>query len=383
MRALRYAVEMAPGELGELAWRWRRRIGLAALAAVLLGLLASFLVEPRYHSYVSILPQKGFLKEQQIVLGHGDLTDALQLKPMTASNSQNLVVATSFTVREAIVDSLGLAAFFGCEDPDAELARQQAAEALRRATHFELSMYRDVLFIHVTTKDARMSAAIADLYVRLIEEENLNRYHRQSQAMIRYLEIQLADVRSRIDALSDSTAHYYRNKGLVDIENEQQQLFSLLRELEMQALALDLALAREQLDRREDDPRVQQLAQQSRIYREMLAKLEPGGAGPSPMRSAELDMGTVIQAQRLDQELANLEELESDLRTQLAGVVMESEREEASLPLLDRAVIASKPVWPKRWLMVLGPGILAPILVYLLALLIAASRAVRSATGGA
>lgn len=368
MRALGRAVEIDLGELVGLAWRHWRLLAAVSLGAALAAFLISFLLTPRYHSVVSILPRQGFLRDQRIVLGRGTLSDAVELRPTTASNSQNLVAAASFRTRAALVDSLSLVDFFGhtalaAREP--ARARELAMDDLRRATHLELSIYRDVLFIHVMTRDPAMSARIANLTVELLEAENLALYQAQAQAMERYLEGELLRVRGELFAAADSLAGYYRRHGLIEIASERETLFSLLGELELQRSALALSLGREAMDRAPDDPQLARLQSLLAVYDELVAELGQGKGAGTGGPGGIADAQAVLGAEELQRRLEQLQLGESALRTELAAAVMEGARDEASLPVMDRAFPASEPYWPRRWLMALAAGVLAPGLVYL------------------
>ncbi len=368
MKALGRAVETDLGELIGIAWTRRRYLLGTALLAALAALLLSFLVSPRYHSVASVLPTKGFLKEQNIVFGRGEFTDAVQLRPTTASNGQNLVTAASFKVRESIVEQLELVEFFGHEELAATepvRAVQLAMEDLRKATHFELSIYRDVLFIHVSTRDPDMSARVANLYIERIEDENLAHYRVQAAKLESYLENQLGDLRDRILILADSLVAHYGASGLVDIDRERDQLFSLLRTLQHQRSALDLSIARESLDRADNDPHLLRMAEHLKLYDDLLAEYVPGG-NPSIGRGVGilLDPNTSLAAADLERRLAIMYKREGRLRGELAVAVMEGAREEAILPIMDLGFPASEPFWPRRWLMMLGAMVIATSTLY-------------------
>jgi len=378
MKALGRAVETDLGELAGIAWSRRGWLFGAAILAALIAFMASFLITPRYHSVASILPAKGFLREHNIVFGQGDIVDAVKLRPTTASNSQNVVTAASFKMRAAIVEELELVEFFGHADlatKDPALAEHRAMSDLRSATHFALSIYRDVLFIHVYTHDPEMSARIANLYIELIERENLAHYHAQASSMQSYLEGQLTQLRGEVLAMSDSLATYYSDLGLVDIDRERGGLFSLMATLQHQRSSLELSIARESLDRTDEDPYLLRMTEQLVLYDEMLAEYSPGGK-PSTGRKVDslLDPNTALIARDLERRLGTLQAREIRLRSELAGVVMEGAREGALLPVMDRAFPASEPYWPRRWLMMIGAAAIAIIGTYLVLLYLRAAR---------
>ncbi len=385
MRALGRIVETDLGELAAIAWSQRRWLIGLSLGAGLLGLLLSFLITPRYHSVVSVLPSKGFLRDQQIVFARSSIEEAVELRPTTASNSQNLVTAASYKVRAALVDSLDLVAFFGhakLAASDPEPARQRAVDDLRRATHLELSIYRDVLFIHVNTRDPQMSARIANLYVTLIEAENLALYRHRALAMQVYLEQELLRLRGDLFAVADSLAGFYRKYGLLELDSERDQLFSLLGELQHQRSALALSLAREGLDREPADPQLARLRGLLGVYDGLVAELSPGSARtPGGRFGGLLEPRVGLGAEALQQRLRQLQAAERDLRIDLAATIMETSREDASLAVMDRAVPASEPFWPRRWLLTLGAAILVPGLVYLGLLYRSAIRRLAAAEG--
>lgn len=369
MRALGRIVETDLGELTAIAWRHRRLLIGLTLGAALVALPIAFLIAPRYHAEVSVLPRKGFLRDQQVVLSRSSLTQAVALRPTTASNSQNLVTAASYKVRAAIVDSLDLVPFFGHAELAArhpERAREQAVDDLRQATHLALSIYRDVLFIHVITTDAAMSARIANLYVACIEAENLTLYRGQAQAMQSYLEAELLRLRTEMFAVVDSLAAFYRDHAFIELDRERGTLLALLGELQLQRSALALSLARESLDRREDDPQLTRLRSLLDVYDAFVAELEPGRGRPPGKRLAGLlEPGVGLQAQELQRRLEQLQDAERGLRVELGAAVMETAREDVALPVLDRAVPAERPFWPRRWLLIVGAAALVPSLAYL------------------
>ncbi|MCB9516492.1 MAG: hypothetical protein H6693_09890 [Candidatus Latescibacteria bacterium] len=369
MNRLGRVVETDLGELLGIArrrWSWLLATGLVA-GVVALGV--SFAIPPRYHSVASVLPATGVLRDRALLLGTGGLGGAAQVRPNTSSNGQNLVVASSLKVREEIVDQLELVRFFGREEQarkDPALARELAMVDLRLATHFELSIYRDVLFIHVITRDPDMSATIANLYIELIQRENLSRYHARAKSMERYLSRQLSTLRAEIASVSDSLAALYRADGLVDIDGERDDLFSLLTTLRLQRSALALSLSRESLDRSADDPALARLRDQIKIYDAFLDSYRPGGSaeGARDLR-ALLDQGRVLQLRDVEARLKSLQAQEADLRTELEVSVMEGARDEALLPVMDRAFPASEPYWPRRWLITVSAMLLATGVLYL------------------
>ncbi len=370
MRLLRDAVEMDLGELfGLAAKRWRLLVTVMILAASL-ALSLTFLIEPRYHSYASILPQKGFLQEREIVLSENTFDFNAKLRPVNASNSQNLVFGASFKLREAIVDSLQLISFFDFDELEAqqpERAMHEAVDKLRRITHFELSLYRDVLIIHATTKDAQMSADIANLYISLIERENHRQYNAFSNEMLTFLTDQLKDTQREIRSLVDSTTAFYQERNIVEIKSETDALFSLLKELDLQRMSLELALSRAELDASPDDPLVRRMAKELEAYDALRAEYKNidlssrvGASG-----GADLSIGTILDVKRFERQMEQLEKFETNLTMKLANTLIESKRNEVNLPIMDRAFPATEPIWPKRWLITLCTMAIATLLTYI------------------
>ena len=369
MKELRLAVEMRLGDLARIAWDLRKALAMVALGSAAISLVVALLLPAKYLSTASILPHKGFLQERQIVLARGITSNAVQLRPTDASNSQNLVTAASFRVRSAIADSLKLEAFFGFEGgqfEDSTRARHAAVDALRRATHFELSLYRDVLFIHVITEDPEKSAAIANLYTDLIERENLRIYRGQARAKQEYLLNELKQLRGEIVAVMDSTASVYTKAGLVATNQERDNFLSLLSELKLQRLALELSLSREKIDRTANDPYIARLAEQLRTFDAAMALLSAEKGSRSGVFGAGFPRpGAILSIEEQERRLAGLEAMEDWLGTELAAAVMEGNRESASLLIMDRAFPAIEPIWPKPWLIVLCSCFLATVLTYL------------------
>ncbi|MBN2171766.1 MAG: hypothetical protein JW819_10665 [Candidatus Krumholzibacteriota bacterium] len=378
MKRLRHAIEMDLGELAGLARRRWRALLVAAGAAALAGFLGSFLVTPRYHAYVSILPRRGILREQQVAVAQGELTAPVRLRPTTASNTQNMVRAASYRLRAELVDSLDLVAFFDLADLAAErpdLARHRAVDALRRATHLELSIYRDVLFIHLMTRDAAMSARLANAYLDALQRENLREYRREAESRASFLQTQLAAVRVRIEEALAALVVFQGEREIVDLESQRRGLLSLLEQIHHEWLAASIALERERLDLDADAPAVARLEALVALYREAITLLDGASAeGAPPFGSSVMDPGTALAAERLRDRLRGLQAVEQSLLMELSAAVMEAGLDELQLPVMDRAVAPAEPDWPDRALITVGAGLLVPLLLFLLFVLRAAAR---------
>jgi uncharacterized protein involved in exopolysaccharide biosynthesis len=371
MKVLRHTIETSLGELLGLAWCHRRLLVILFVAGGALAWLASFLITPEYHSFASILPRNGVLADRRLAIDLAGFDKSVELRPVNASNGQNLVILSSYKMREEMVDSLDLVNAFGIEisgDSGLAAARHEAVDRLRKATHFELSIYRDVLFIHVTTDDPELSTNIASVYLKFLQRENLRLYHRHSQQMVLYLEDQIEKLRLRFQTLCDETLGYYSERGLVDLEKQRTLFFSLLEGLEKERISIDLRLERARLDQKNDSPEVKRLEALSGIHREMLKIGQEERAGA---RNYTDNMGVVIdndvdlEVSRLEKHMSNLERLEISLNTSLTAALMELSRDEIMLPVLDRPTIPAEPVWPKRWLLSLVTALIAPLVAYL------------------
>ncbi|MCP4549963.1 MAG: hypothetical protein GY835_26190 [bacterium] len=367
MRALRHAVEVDLADLIRITTvRWPLLLILGVVAG-LTAFGASFLMTPKYHAFSSILPSRGFMREQQIVLTHGTLNKAMSLRPTTASNSTNLVLGASYVIRAAIVDELDLIPFFGLEELDAkepQRARHEAVERLRIITHFELSIYRDVLFIHVMAHNPQASADIANAYVRLIQEENTRFYQEVAENRIAMLETQLAVVQDSLRVQTDETVGHYTSHGIRDLGKDRNLAYSLIYDLMFKQQQVRLALARARLDKTESAPEVTELKALEVIYGKVLAQYDSRGEGSSEDEQSIFNIDNVLIAQGLLDGMHELEILENSLAMQLAAARMELSGGEFRLPILDKAFPPAEPIWPNRWLLTIGFLLLIPLLAW-------------------
>ncbi len=357
-------------ELIELyARRWRWLLGALALAVALATLYVFLILKPNYTATASLLPGRSDIVQRGIpILERGNFRGSFRVGNITTRNSMNLEMMVSTTLRAEMVDSLALVEFFGFGDlaiRQPEKARQRAIKAMTRATHFELSLQLQVLFVHVTTPDSEMSARIANAYLEAVAELNLVRYRRFAVQRIDFIERRLAELQPLTMEAEQALLAFQGEKSVLDPYLERESLFVLKHQLQSQLLQSQLAAERIALDAGESSPQLLALRAEEEIYRSMLTSLstEEGGEPAGETMANLIDPKLGLEWSKLNRELRLLEDLELLLIEEREMAHLQSELDFETITVLDHAVAPVDPVGPSRKLIVLAVAVCALILI--------------------
>ncbi len=356
MNRNRQEFELSLYDLSMVLRRRSKWILALTCAACLFALTLSFTVTPRYESMVSLLPGRSNAVSTFIpMLERGKIQGGVKFGNVTTRNSQNLEVMASDRLQYRLIDELELVTFYGHGDlmaRDSSLAMAKTLVDLRRDTHFGLSLQLQVLFTRVTTTDAEMSARIANRYLDLLDEVNLERYHRFAADKARFLDTRLANLGEEILQADRNLSRFHQRHGFADFEEEQGNLFNLTNRLQQRLLNKELALASLSTDVGPDGPERIQLEAEIAVFTAMLEKLSASfgsdgagtGGGNIPDMEARYD--------QLKRERRLLQAVEEQLIGERESARLQSIMDTGTTTVLDRAYVSNEPVWPDRKLIV-------------------------------
>jgi uncharacterized protein involved in exopolysaccharide biosynthesis len=349
----------------------RRRSGWilgATVVAVLLALLLSFTLTPRYEAMASLLPGRSNAVSTFIpMIERGKIRGGVKFGNVTTRNSHNLEVMASDRLQYRLIEDLDLIDFYPHGETavqDSGLALTKTLTDLRRDTHFGLSLQLQVLFVRVTTTDPAMSARITNHYLDLLDEVNLERYHHFAANKVRFLDKELKALSATILQAESKLNQFHTRHGLTDLEQERGLLFDLTGRLRQDLLSREVSLARLSSDLTDESPERIELEAEIEIFRSMLLKLETSLSGNSPSDSGDsVDLHDLaINLQRLKRELWLLQAVEEQLIGERESARLQSVLDTGTTTILDRAFVPHDPIWPDRKLMI---GLSAALTLFL------------------
>ena len=365
-------------ELVEIVTRRKRLFLALVLLAPLLAWGASHLIEPRYDAVSSLLPvQNSSVQGYSSILERGVIRGGLRIRSAKVRNSVNLERLLGRQLRYEIVDEMGLVEFFDLADEaeeNPERARELAAKRLLDATHLAMSLKVRVLMIHVVTRDPEMSARIANGYIEALDRHNLATIRRDAASRVAYLDRQLEKLRNAAAVGRSRLLEYREGAGISDFDAQTASALEILGELRKKLLELEMRHASVSADYSADHPELQLIEAEMEVYRNTLerfsaerAEIEADGGEYVPYLDIPLASASrhELAVAHLDRELELLDALNAALVAERERSRMEQFLDIATTSVLDRAVVPSEPIWPRRKMIVLVSTFITLFVVYL------------------
>lgn len=353
--------------------KWRRPVLAFSLLAAVAAAIVAFRLTPRYYSQASILPPNddpGFgglsslLQQYQIPVPGGISTPFLPTlyASIVSSRKMGKIVLAEFDLQRA----------FGADTQDDALAM------LRQRTFLKYT--DDGLFlVGFEDADARRAADVANAYVRhldaIIQEVNSGRAGQTR----RFVEGQIARCSSDLLRAEESMRDFQREHHAIQIDAQTEGALGLAAQLQGQILAVEVEL--ELLRQRalpsshEVRSKSEELAALRGKYAELTAGNPRLSATPESPGSGRLfpDFESVpdlaLQYMRLVRDLKVQETLHGLLVQQLEQAKIEEQKNTPVISVLDDAEPGSRPVYPRKILIVAVAAIAAALWVIAIAVL--------------
>jgi uncharacterized protein involved in exopolysaccharide biosynthesis len=367
-------------DLFRILLKWRRPlVGFALLAAVVAAAYA-FLVTPRYYSEASILPPNdepsfgglsALLEQYQIPIPGG--VKSPFLPTLYAS------IVSSRKMGRLILDEYSLRTVFKTDNDD------DALGILRGRT--SLKYTDDGLFlVGYQDSDPKRAADVVNAYVQhldqIIQEVNSGRAGQTRT----FVEKQIARCNADLQKAEEAMRDFQAQHRAIQIDAQTEGALGLAAEVQGRILATQVEL---ELLRQRALPASQEVQQKSdelealrRQYADLtgdnprLASRDESG-GVFPRFKSVPDMA--LEYMRLMRDLKIQETLFALLTQQLEQARIEEQKNTPVLSVLDHGEPASRPVFPRKLLLILGAAVAAAVWVGIVAVLVEKLRA-RSAS---
>ena len=361
--------------------KWRRPLGGFVVVAAIAGAIYAFAVAPRYYSQASILPPNedpGFgglsalLQQYQIPIPGGTRTPFLPT--LYAS------IVSSRRMGKIVLDEFDLRRHFDAPIDDDALA------ILRGRTTLDYT--DDGLFlVGYQDPDPKRAAEVANAYVRhldeIIQEVNVGRATQTRT----FVESQIARCTGDLQRAEEAMRDFQRDHHAIQIDSQTAGAIDLAADLQGRILATEVELNLLQQQALPASREVQLKRRELEALRSQYGQL----AGESPRLGSQAAADgnlfpriesvpdLALQYMRLLRDLKVQETLYTLLVQQLEQARIEEQKNTPVISVLDWAEPASRPVYPRKMLIVLIAALAAAAWVTLVAVVVEKLRVRRAA----
>jgi uncharacterized protein involved in exopolysaccharide biosynthesis len=359
-------------DLVRILVRWRRPLLGASLAAALAAGIYAFSVAPRYAAQASILPpseEPGFggisqlLQQYQIPVPGGTTTPFLPTlyASIVSSRKMSKLILDEFHLREQFKTT----------------TEEDAYAALRNRT--SLTYTDDGLFlVGYQDEDPQRAADVVNAFVRHLDEIILQVNSGRAGQTRAFVETQLTRCSADLNKAEEAMRDFQRQHRAIQIDAQTEGALGLAAELQGRILAAEVEL---DLLRQRTLPAAPELQQKTRELAALRSQYQglSGKSGGDDTMFPKFDSvpDLALQYLRLMRDLKVQETLYTLLMQQLEQARIEERKNTPVLSVLDSAEPTSRPVYPRKMLLVLVGAVAAAVWVGIIAVLVEKMRARR------
>jgi len=224
--------------LGLAASRWKF-IGAATALGAVTAVVVSLLMPNWYRASARLLlPEGGGGLNAALLRNLPQAATALLGAGGGGDYMRYQSILTSRSVMTAAVDSFDLIAVYELEDAIAPL--ESAIDELRYNTAFEIDLEFQFLQVSAFDHDPVQAAAIANFFVRKLNEVN-SRLAAQNASNYRgYIERRYFESLAAMDTLLSQGTRFHKRYGIYDLPTQTASFFQQVGQLRAQALAAEI-----------------------------------------------------------------------------------------------------------------------------------------------
>lgn len=332
-------------------WAGRRLVVVLTTLAAVISVVLSLMMPNWYRASARVLMPEG---------GSGLSSALLRNLPSAASAllggggggdyMRYLSILTSRSVMAAAVDSFDLVKVYEREGSRAPF--DDSIDDLRDNAAFEIDLEYQFLSISVSDKDPERAAAMANFFVRRLNETNA-RLARQTAAIYRaYVEKRYHESLGAMDSLLASLQGFQQQYGIYDLPAQTESFFRQVAEMRGQALQAEIQadVARSRLG--EENPNVANLSELARVANEKYEAALRGSERLMPVAQDEVPSVARTYAELEMQRQIQVAILEI-LGPMYEQARLQEEKESEAVQVIDYAVKPALKARPKRSIIVI------------------------------
>lgn len=354
--------------LGRL-YRWRRFILLVTGAVAVAAVVLSLLLPNWYRAGARVLlptSSGGSSLAASLLSNLPSAASALLGGGPAGDFTRYQAILTSRTLMEQAVDSFDLIRVYELEESPRPM--EQAIEALRANTDFEIDLEFEFLSVLVFDKDPGRAADLANFLVRGLNRINANLSSQSAATYRRFVERRYMEARQAVDSLLDVNQRFQQKYGLFDLSAQTEAFLTQLAGLRASGVQAQVQFEalRDQLG--PNNAQVQALQNVVRAADRQYRRALEGSEEVLPVAQDSVP-GVVRQYADL--------ELERMIQTRILEVIgpmyeqarFNEEREVEAVQVVDYAVPPKRKAKPKRSVIVVAATASAFLLAVLFVLL--------------
>ncbi len=256
-----------------------------------------------------------------------------------------LAILTSRGVMTAAVDSFDLIRLYEVENKETPL--EDAIRRLRDNADFDIDMEYHFLSISVLDKDPERSAAMANFFVRKLNEVNERLTTESAGNYRRFIEQRYFEARADMDSVLDATQRFQRQYGIYNLPSQTEAFFQQMAALRESALEAEISHEALLAQYGPENPRVESVGQLARAANRKYAQALEGHERLLPVPQSEVP-GVARQFTQLELERTIQATILEVLGPLYEQARFQEERESQAVQVVDEATPPARKAKPKR-----------------------------------
>ena len=371
-------------DLLRILLHWRRPLLAFTLLVSLVAAIVAWNLTPRYHAQASILPPadnnaafgslSSLLQDYQIPVPGGVRTPFLPTlyAAMIRSHKMAMCVLDEFDLRPVLGTQID----------------SQAAAALRARTFLKYTDEK-ILLVGYEDTDPVRAAAVVNAYVRHLDEFIQEANSTRAGDTRQFIAGQVARCKADLEAAEEELKDFQRGNRAIEIDAQTEGALEIAGQIQGRILALEAELDVTRQYALPGAPEVRAKERELRSLRETYARLlgiSQSDAAPKMQAGADSEQlfpkfeqvpDLALRYMRLTREVKVQTTLYTMLLQQLEQARIEEQKNTRVLSVLDWAVPADVPVFPRKMQIVAIAALAAFVWVALIAVFVEKLRARR------
>ncbi len=354
---------------------WRRKWWIAAITVLVAGLAVwlTLQIPNRYRAETRVLLPDSRSSGLGAMVGRGSSAAAALLGGGGGGYTRYLAILSARTSMEDVVERFELVRVYETQNqPDPVSA---AVRKLASRTEFDVSLEYDYLAVHVLDEDPERAAQMANVYVEILNRENVALNQESASTNRVYLERRLRQSEAALDSLMGGMQSLQERYGVVEPDAQSAALMTSLSAAGALVAEAEVGYQMLRSELGDDNDQVRSAAVGLAAARAQRDRLTSGGEAVMPIaigqlpsvgrRYAQLQQGILLQAEIL-----------KELQPLYEQSLLTERRQADAVQVIDPAVAPSRKAEPRRSMMVLAASASAMLVAIALVLALAGWRRV-------
>jgi capsule polysaccharide export protein KpsE/RkpR len=364
------------GDLLRHLYRNAIRIAIVTFIVAVVAIGVSLMLPNEFRSSANLMPANTPAIGLDLLTkgsGLGGLAGNL-LRTRSSEFDRFLVLLQTHTVKKRVVDTFNLMEVYDTAENQFPLL--DAMKRLDANTNFE-TYDEGNMVIDVWDEDPVRAKEMADFYVQLINEYNIELSTKEASQFREFIGQKYEETLATVDSLQSRTMEFQREFGVIELNTQAGEYISALSAMTAQLYEAELKLKLISENAQESNPLYQRQAQQVSAIRSTLSQMY-NNTNPNDVILNYADLPEISTTYvRLMAEAEIQQEMLKFIIPIYENARMEEAKSIPGLVVVDEPYVAERKDRPKRSLIVIGAfmsALLLMIVYYILRLIIHRNR---------